>query len=57
MVNRKLGDFSEKAWIHEFIGKYIYLMDIGDVNLINETNDVLLDAIEKLDVIKKREEA
>lgn len=40
------------SWKHELDVKYNRLMNSGDITLIDKANEVILDAIAKLDALK-----
>jgi hypothetical protein len=45
-----------KTWLNEFNGKYKKIRNSGSVKKINDANEVLLKAIEQLDIIIKSNE-
>lgn len=41
------------SWKHELDTKYNRLMNLGSISVIDRANDIILEAIEKLDQIQK----
>lgn len=43
-----------RSWKQELDDKYEEVTKVGDIKLIDEANQIILEAIEKLDAIRKR---